>query len=69
MICNRASRNRRQLAEPRARRANIEALIITSAILGVPYYSYSIMGPQNPILIIKAPYITRTHEILLLRGS
>ena len=25
--------------------------------MGVPHYTYSIMGPQNPILIIKAPNI------------
>ena len=29
--------------------------IVTYTIFGVPYYNYSIMGPQNPILIIKAP--------------
>ena len=26
---------------------NIGALIITSTVVGVPYYSYSIMGPQT----------------------
>ena len=34
--------------------ANVGALKITNAILGVPYDTYSIMnGPQKPILIIK----------------
>ena len=37
-----------QFAESR----NVGALIMTNTILGVPYYKYSIMGPQNPILII-----------------
>ena len=33
-------------------------LKITYTILGLPYYSYSIYnGPQNPILIIKAPIL------------
>ena len=34
------------------------ALMITKAILGVPYYGYSIMHvPQIAILIIKAPIL------------
>ena len=35
--------------------SNIGALAITYTILGVPYCNYSIMGPQNLILIMKAP--------------
>ena len=30
------------------------ASIFTYTILGLPYYTYSIMGPQSPILIIKS---------------
>ena len=33
----------------------------STIILGVPYYAYSIMGPQNPILIIKAPELHSLH--------
>ena len=33
----------------------IGAQIITYTILGFPYYNYKYIGPQNPILIIKAP--------------
>ena len=29
--------------------------MITNSVLGVPYYKYRYNGPQNPILIIKAP--------------
>ena len=36
---------------------SIGALIITNAILGAPCYNHSRMGPQNPILIIKAPIL------------
>ena len=38
--------------------SNIETLIITYTILGIPYYNYSIMGPQNHILIHKAHSIS-----------
>ena len=31
--------------------------MITYTILGVPYYKYSTMGSQNPILIIAAPIL------------
>ena len=27
--------------------------------MGVPYYNSSMMGPQNPILIIEAPIVCR----------
>ena len=47
--------------EPQPLEHNILALIITYTILGVPYYDYSILGPQNSILIIKAP-ILRMHR-------
>ena len=53
----------------------IGASIITYIILGVPYYKYSIMGPQNPILIIKAPILEvgglspRIWEFLKIRGT
>ena len=33
--------------------------MITNTILGVPDYKYSYNGPQNPILIIKAPILQR----------
>ena len=36
---------------------NIGALTSTYTILGVPSYNDSIMGPQNPILIIKGPIL------------
>ena len=36
---------------------NVGALIFTYTILGVPYYSYSIIYPPNPILIIQAPIV------------
>ena len=36
---------------------NIEAFIIINTILGIPC-KYSYNGPQNSILIIKAPYYT-----------
>ena len=29
---------------------SIEALTISNTVLGVPYHSYSIMGPKNPSL-------------------
>ena len=32
--------------------------MITYTILGVPYSNYSIMHPQNPILIIWAPTLS-----------
>ena len=35
--------------------STIGARTITTTILWVPYSNYSIMCPQNPILIIKAP--------------
>ena len=38
-------------------KSNIGAFITTNAVLGVPYYDSSIRYPQNPILMIKAPYI------------
>ena len=54
----------------------IGASIITYIILGVPHYNYSIMGPQNPILIIKAPILEvggglspRIWEFLKIRGT
>ena len=34
---------------------SIRALIISYTVLGAPYYDYN--GPQNPILIIKAPIL------------
>ena len=43
--------------EPRAARiglTNVGAFINTNIILGAPSYSYSIVDPQNPILIIQA---------------
>ena len=30
---------------------------------GVPYYNCTIMGPQNPILIIKPPTLEKESEI------
>ena len=39
----------------------IGALIVTNTSLEVPYYTYSIMGPQNPILMIKAPTLIQGH--------
>ena len=32
-------------------------LNIANTILGVPYYDYGYTGPQNPILIMKAPVL------------
>ena len=32
--------------------------MITYIILGVPHYNYSITGPQNPVLTIKAPKVS-----------
>ena len=40
--------------------------ISTNTILGVPYCNYSIM--QNPILIIKAPIVSRAHVFLKISG-
>ena len=37
------------------------ALIITYTTLGVPYYKYSIIYPQSPSLIIKAPLLHPNH--------
>ena len=37
------------------RGSNVGALIITYTISGVPYCNFCIMGPQNSILVIKAP--------------
>ena len=37
---------------------NTGAQIITYTIVGVPHYNnYSIMGPPNPILVVKAPRV------------
>ena len=33
------------------------ALIIAYTILGGSFYTYSIMGPKNPILILKVPLL------------
>ena len=41
--------------EPKA--TNPMTAHIGASIWGVPHFMYSIMGPQNPILIISAPYI------------
>ena len=30
---------------------------ISHTIFGVPHYDYSILGPKNPILFIKAPIL------------
>ena len=46
-------------------------VIITYAILGVPYYNYSSCdGLPNPVLIMKAPIVkqTRSHQRLLPGG-
>ena len=40
---------------PRVRAHNVGAFKIAYTILGAPYYTYSILLPQNPILIMKAP--------------
>ena len=45
---------------------NIGALIIAYIILGVPYYKCSIMGPNPPILIIKAPIL---HPLFMKRSG
>ena len=36
---------------------NLGAFLIAYTILGVPYYNYSIIYPQSPILIIQAPIL------------
>ena len=32
-------------------------ILSINRILGVPYYAHSIMGTQNPILLVKAPTV------------
>ena len=47
----------------------------TYTILGVPYYTYSIMGPKTPVPIIGAPFfrdlkMNLSHEgVLLVTGT
>ena len=43
-------------------------LMITYTILVVPYYEYSLMGPQNPILIVKAPTNDFGRQIYVRKG-
>ena len=40
----------------RVRLITIRASIITFAILGVPYYTYSIMGPKTIFEVLRPPY-------------
>ena len=47
---------------------NIGALITTYTMLGVPYYKYSMIYPQNPILNYSGPYIRRFRFWGDLRG-
>ena len=39
------------------------AQIITNTIVGLPYYTFSIIGPKNPILLIKAPILIRAMDV------
>ena len=44
-------------------------LAIANTSVGVPYYNYSIMGTQNPNLIIKALYYGFSVSSELRKGS
>ena len=41
---------------------------ITNTIWVVPDYNYGIMGPQNPILIIKAPTVDPINKVPFKRA-
>ena len=47
---------------------NVGALIIRIGFLGVPQYTYGIMYPPNPILILRPLYAWSVH-LVLIRGS
>ena len=36
---------------------------------GFPYYTYSIIGPPNPTLIIKAPYVIQPPDNPIIKKS
>ena len=42
--------------------SNVEALVIAYTISGVPWYNYSIMGPQNLLQIIQAPVVVENRS-------
>ena len=42
---------------------------MTNAILGIPCYSYSMICPQNPILITKTPIVVLTCQLRIVLSS
>ena len=63
----RRSGNAKLFAEHGCEVRNVGAFFITHTILGVPYYNYSILGPKNPIFIIRAPAVVH-QNIFVLRS-
>ena len=51
-----------QLKPCRQQGFNIGALIITYAVLGVPYYNYSTMGPKTPLKLLRASQVSKSWD-------